>query len=415
MRRMTSLLLLLCLLLSLVSCGKQETPQEGDSPGQAETASPETEVPEEVPPEPEPYDILDPTVMPEGGSRDGLTYSAWDGVVEHLFFHPIVSYPELAFNGDSEANGIDDYMVTVGEYGKILQSVYEKGYVLVDIGDVWSETTGENGQPKMVRNTLYLPEGKKPLILSYDDTNYYPYMLENGFTYKLILGEDGKIASWGKDPQGNEVISRDLDAIPILDKFVEEHPDFSPFGAKGCLSLTGYEGILGYRTQTTTTGWTEAQEANRQREIEAVRPIVAELKRTGWTFGSHTWGHIRLGGSKSLETVQVDTQRWLSEVGSLVGPTTILFYPHGERPDGDDWKKTGPIFQYLQSQGFRVFCSVGIESFSYLKKDISAVICDRLHPDGTTLRYSRQRYLQFYDAKDIMDVAVRPQREIKWD
>ena len=415
MRRMTSLLLLLCLLLSLVSCGKQETPQEGDSPGQAETASPETEVPEEVPPEPEPYDILDHTVMPEGGSRDGLTYSAWDGVVEHLFFHPIVSYPELAFNGDSEANGIDDYMVTVGEYGKILQSVYEKGYVLVDIGDVWSETTGENGQPKMVRNTLYLPEGKKPLILSYDDTNYYPYMLENGFTYKLILGEDGKIASWGKDPQGNEVISRDLDAIPILDKFVEEHPDFSPFGAKGCLSLTGYEGILGYRTQTATTGWTEAQEANRQREIEAVRPIVAELKRTGWTFGSHTWGHIRLGGSKSLETVQVDTQRWLSEVGSLVGPTAILFYPHGERPDGDDWKKTGPIFQYLQSQGFRVFCSVGIESFSYLKKDISAVICDRLHPDGTTLRYSRQRYLQFYDAKDIMDVAVRPQREIKWD
>ena len=188
MRRMTSLLLLLCLLLSLVSCGKQETPQEGDSPDQAETGSPETEAPEEVPPEPEPYDILDPTVMPEGGSRDGVTYTAWDGVVEHLFFHPIVSYPELAFDGDSEANGIDDYMVTVGEYGKILQSVYEKGYVLVDIGDVWSETTGEDGQPKMVRNTLYLPEGKKPLILSYDDTNYYPYMLENGFTYKLILG-----------------------------------------------------------------------------------------------------------------------------------------------------------------------------------------------------------------------------------
>ena len=53
----------------------------------------------------------------------------------------------------------------------------------------------------------------------------------------------------GLDPQGNEVISQDLDAITILDKFVREHPDFSPFGAKGCLSLTGYQGILGYRTQ----------------------------------------------------------------------------------------------------------------------------------------------------------------------
>ena len=141
--------------------------------------------------------------------------------------------------------------------------------------------------------------------------------------------------------------------------------------------------------------------------------MIAELKRTGWTFGSHTWGHIRLG-SKPLETVQADTQRWLDEVGSLVGETSILFYPHGERPDGDDWKTTGPVFRYLQSQGFRVFASVGVESFSYIKKDICAVICDRLHPDGTTLRHSRDRYLQFYDAKDIMDVSVRPKREIDW-
>ncbi len=279
---------------------------------------------------------------------------------------------------------------------------------------MWRETTGEDGQPKMVRNTLYLPEGKKPLILSFDDTNYYPYMLTNGFTYKLIIGDDGKVWSWGKDPAGNEVVSRDLDAITILDRFVEDYPDFSPFGAKGCLSLTGYEGILGYRTQTTTQGWTAEQEAARQQEREAVKPVIEELKRTGWTFGSHTWGHIRLG-SKSLAEVQADTQRWNDEVASLVGPTAILFYPHGERPDGGDWQQTGPVFQYLHSQGFRVFCSVGIESFSYIKKDICAVICDRLHPDGTTLRYSRQRYLQFYDAKDIMDVDVRPQREIKWD
>lgn len=411
MRRPTCFLLALLLLLSLTACG--QTPVQDPPQTSADETEPEApEVPEE--PEPEPYVISDPTVQPAGGVRDGVTYVAWDGIVEHLFFHPVVAYPELAFDGDAQANGIDDYMVTVDEYNKILQSVYDNGYILVDINDVWRETTGEDGQPKMVRNTLYLPEGKKPLILSFDDTNYYPYMLTNGFTYKLIIGDDGKVWSWGKDPAGNEVVSRDLDAITILDRFVEDYPDFSPFGAKGCLSLTGYEGILGYRTQTTTQGWTAEQEAARQQEREAVKPVIEELKRTGWTFGSHTWGHIRLG-SKSLAEVQADTQRWNDEVASLVGPTAILFYPHGERPDGGDWQQTGPVFQYLQSQGFRVFCSVGIESFSYIKKDICAVICDRLHPDGTTLRYSRQRYLQFYDAKDIMDVDVRPQREIKWD
>ncbi len=347
MKKAISLLLALTL-LTLAACGGQERtapdgpeenppaqvggtdPADAPEPGPADSPAPEEEPAPEKPEEPpvparEEYLILDPTVMPEGGTRDGVTYEAYDGIVEHLFFHPIIAYTELAFDGDAQANGLDDYMVTVDEFNKILDSLYEKDYILVDIGDVWSETTGEDGAPKMVRNTLYIPEGKKPMVFSYDDTNYYPYMLENGFAYKLILGEDGKIWSWGLDPQGQEVTSRDLDAIPALDKFVEEHPDFSPFGAKACLSLTGYEGILGYRTQTASdVEWTEELEANRQREREAVKPIIEELRRTGWTFGSHTWGHIRLG-SGNLAKIQADTQKWFDEVGSLVGETDILF------------------------------------------------------------------------------------------
>ena len=416
MRRMTNLLLALLLLLSLTACSSapapgSDGPSQPEPPAQAET--PEADAPAE--PEPEPYTILDPTVQPEGGVRDGVTYVPYDGVVEHLFFHPVVAYPELAFDGDSKSDGIDDWMVTAGEYLKILESVYEKGYVLVDIADCWSEQTDESGQTRMVKNTLYLPEGKKPLILSYDDVNYYEYMLANGFTYKLIIGEDGKLWSWGKDPQGKEVVSRDLDAVTILDKFVEEHPDFSPFGAKGCLSLTGYEGILGYRTQTDSKSWTAEQEANRQKEIEAVKPIVAELKRTGWTFGSHTWGHISLN-TRTFDAVTADMQKWFAEVGSLVGETSVLFYPFGGRLDGDDVQQSGPAFRWMQEHGFRIFCSVGIDSWSKCKSDISAVICDRLHPDGTTLRSAkaRERYMKFYDAKDIIDLSVRPQREVGW-
>ena len=417
MKKLTALLLALTLLLAPACGGENKDQAEPDQPAVQDPAPPAEQTPPEDPepePEPEPYEILDPTVMPEGGSRDGVAYAAWDGIVEHLFFHPLIAYPELAFDGDAQEKGLDDYMVTVDEFNKILDSCYANDYVLVDIGSVWSETAGEDGTPVMVRNTLYLPEGKKPLILSYDDTNYYPYMLENGFTYKLILDEDGRVTSWGLNPQGEEVVSRELDAIPALDKFVEEHPDFSPFGAKASLSLTGYEGILGYRTQTDgTVEWTDELEAARQAEREAVKPIIAELKRTGWTFGSHTWGHVNLA-KKSLSVIQEDTEKWLDEVGSLVGETPILYYPHGARPDGGDWTQTGPIFQYLQEKGFRVFCSVGTESFSYIKKDICAVICDRLHPDGLTLRYSRKRYLQFYDAKDILD-PVRPDFGVDWD
>ena len=418
MKKRTKLLLLLTLFLFVLSgCGQAAAnpPAESDeNAAEMEKLSAEAgEEPAEEPHEAEPYEIHSPVYhegdpVPEG-------YYVFQDTVEHLFFHPVVAYPEVAFTG-SMADGIDDWMVTVDEYNKILQSVYERGFVLVDINDIWR--VSDDGAT-MLKNPLLLPEGKQPIVFSYDDTNYYPYMLENGFTYKLILGEDGTVWSYGLDPQGNEVVSQDLDAIPILDKFVREHPDFSPFGAKGCLSLTGYCGILGYRTQTDRdivdpTALAEF-EANRQREIEAVKPIIAELKRTGWTFGSHTWGHINLE-KKPLATIENDMQRWLAEVGTLIGETDILFYPHGARPDGDDWKHTGEEFRYLHGLGFRVFCSVGTSSFSCIKNDICAVICDRLHPDGTTLRSAKAlaTYDKFYDTKSVIDLNVRPKRAVHW-
>ena len=454
MRRFIAFLLSLSLMLSLAACGtarteqpQKEQPPVSDAPlseektpartepsEDAETQMPEetvgesadaaqdageTEEPAEETPvlvPAGPYEIYDPKVMPEGGERNGVKYVKYNGIVEHLFFHPVIAYPEQAFDGDHMSDGYDDWMVTVGEYNAILQSVYERGYVLVDIEDCWSESVNADGEPRMVKNTLYLPEGKKPLVISYDDVNYNYYTLGDGFTYKLIFGEDGKLWSWGLDPQGKEVVSRDLDAITILDKFVEEHPDFSPFGAKGCLSITGYEGILGYRTNTEREGWTDAKEAKRQQEIEKVKPIVAELKRTGWTFGSHTFGHIRLD-TRALDAVSADMERWLDEVGSLVGETSVLFYPFGGRLDGDDVSQSGPAMQWMIEHGFRIFCSVGISSYVKIKKDACAVICDRLHPDGTTLRGTDkilQRYAQFYDARDIIDLETRPDRGVKW-
>jgi len=155
------------------------------------------------------------------------------------------------------------------------------------------------------------------------------------------------------------------------------------------------------------------QEKERLYKVAQHQAIIERLKETGWYFGSHTWGHINLS-KHGLESVKTDTEKWFDEVGSLIGETQLLFYPHGARPDGDDVAQSGPVFRYLQSKGFRVFASVGIESYSKVKSDISAVICDRLHPDGTTLRYSRERYLKFYDAKDIYDYSVRPNFGNSW-
>ncbi len=415
MKRRILALIAVCLtmILILAACGKDN----GSGAGREDAQNPDPNVVVTPVPTPEPTPTPDPyEAVKTYWSEDQLT-QAWgpNQVVEHLFFHPVIAYPEWAFVSgpatQKEKEGLDDWMVTVEEYNEILRNLYDKGYILVAMEDVWSEVTDETGT-HMVRNTLMLPEGKKPLVISFDDVNYYQYMLEQGFTSKLVVGDDGQIWAECTNPYtGETFLTQELDATPILDRFVLEHPDFSLNGAKAIFSLTGYQGILGYRTQTdrdiTDPAELEAFEANRQKEIEAVKPVIERLKETGWTFGSHTWGHINLA-NKSLATVQNDTERWLNEVGSLVGPTDIIFYPHGARPDGDDWKNTGSIFKYLHEQGFRVFASVGVESFSHIKKDISAVICDRLHPDGTTLRWARSRYLQFYDAEEIIDLVNRP-------
>ena len=416
--RTTALALAASLLAGLCACAGAGTPSGSASPDAttpAESTLPSPSPTQEAPADP--YEAVRTYWSPEELTQ------AWgpEQPVEHLFFHPIIAYPEFAFSDavpEDRQKGLDDWMVTVDEYKKILQSLYDKGYILVAMEDLWSEVTDETGT-HMVRNTLMLPEGKKPLVISFDDVNYYDYMLAEGFTSKLVLGDDGQIWAECTDPYTKETfLTRDLDATPILDDFVLEHPDFSLNGAKAIFSLTGYQGILGYRTQNDRYIAADdpkrpAFDAYRQGEIEAVKPVIERLKETGWTFGSHTWGHIDLT-TRSLDVVRTDTERWLEEVGSLVGPTDILFYPHGARPDGDDWHQTGPKLQYLQSMGFRVFASVGINSFSYIKKDLSAVICDRLHPDGTTLRWSRDRYLPFYDAADIMDTTVRPDYGKDW-
>ena len=72
-------------------------------------------------------------------------------------------------------------------------------------------------------------------------------MLAEGFTSKLVLGDDGQIWAQCTDPNtGETFLTQDLDATPILDQFVLEHPDFSLNGAKDHLlphRLPGHPGL----------------------------------------------------------------------------------------------------------------------------------------------------------------------------
>ena len=308
----------------------------------------------------------------------------YNGPIEHIFFHPLVVYPQLAFDGDNMAKGYDDWFVTVSEFNKIVESLYERNYILIKMSDLFEEKEN-NGEMQLVKRQLKLPAGKKPLILSVDDINYYPYMLQNGNVYKLFINKDGKIASYSKDPEGKEVISEENEIVPLLNSFVDIHPDFSLNGAKGILALTGYEGVLGYRTNQPAA----------ESEREEAKTIIAKLKEEGWEFASHGYGHLA-ANTISLSNLKRDADRWKKEVEPLTGSTNIYIYPFGSSVLPND-----PKFKYLETLGFKIFCSVGPNA--YLSFTQEYAMMDRVHIDGMALEKQRHIVDRFFDSSLVLD------------
>ena len=94
----------------------------------------------------------------------------------HVFFHSLIIDTSKAFDGDSRVKGYNQVMTTKDEFMKILQSMYDRGFVLVRLHDVAYETTGEDGNPHFVEGNIMLPPGKQPFVMSQDDVCYYEYM-----------------------------------------------------------------------------------------------------------------------------------------------------------------------------------------------------------------------------------------------
>ena len=76
------------------------------------------------------------------------------------FFHSLIMDTSKAFDGDSRMEGYNSVMTTKDEFLKILDALYNDGYVLVRIHDIAYETTDENGNPAFTWGTIMLPEGK---------------------------------------------------------------------------------------------------------------------------------------------------------------------------------------------------------------------------------------------------------------
>ena len=272
--------------------------------------------------------------------------------ITHIFFHILITDTDRALKDTRQGRQYNSVMTTIPEFKEIIKEMYERGYVMVHMHDIAEMQEQADGTKKMVKKQILLPEGKKPFVMSEDDVNYYIYMQGSGFADKMVLDEDGKPKLQYTDKDGNVSVG-DYDIVPILDEFVEEHPDFAYHGHKAILAFTGYNGVLGYRTDETFDPNSSALDPknkanpNIEEDKATVKKITQVLKDDGYEFASHSWGHINFT-NRSLEDIKRDTDRWKRNVEPLLPDSCdILLYPFGA--DIGDWhpyKKGGENGKY---------------------------------------------------------------------
>ncbi len=351
---------------------------------------------------------LKATVREYEAARDKLVQWEDNTQISHLFVHSLIVDTARAFRkGSSQPVGYNKYMTTVGEFKAMLESLYEKGYVLVSMHDIAERYVDADGVEKLRKKPIYLPAGKTPFVLSQDDVNYYAYMDNDGFADRLVIGEDGRPTCQYTDTDGT-VSYGEYDVLPIVDNFLLKHPDFSYRGAKGILAVTGYEGALGYDTGWHMYDRDNPEEAAKLKEQqEAAKAVADAIKADGWEFASHSYTHTDMK-TNSLDKVKYDTDKWEREVEPILGETDLYIYPFGS--DICDWRGyKGDKYEYLKKAGFWYFCNVDASRYWIQIKD-GYMRMGRINADGERMVKTPNKLDYFFDSAKILD-KTRPALE----
>ena len=317
-----------------------------------------------------------------------------------------------AFDGDSKSGNYNQVMTTVSEFNKIIQIMYDKGYVLVSPHDM--ATVNKDGT--MSKGKIMVPEGKIPFVLSQDDVSYYHYMDGDGCASKLVLDENGEVKNEYVDADGNVLVG-DYDLVPLLDSFIKEHPDFSYHGRKGILAMTGYNGVLGYRTDSAYKTGENLQDDQKKfledhpdfdyvQDVKDATKVADAMKAEGWEFASHTWGHMN-ATERSAEDLKTDDEKWKANVAPILGDTDMIIFAFGaDIGDWEGYSSDNPKFQYYKNAGYDYFCNV--DSSQYFVQITDQYFRQgRRNLDGYRMYYNPDMLSDLFDVSEVWD-SSRP-------
>lgn len=325
--------------------------------------------------------------------------------IPNLSFHMLIADPSRAFSDREWGGQYNRNFVTTDEFERILDQLYINGYVLVDMDSFVAETvTGET--ITYSSKPLYLPDGKKPFMLTETMVNYFYYMVDGdddgtpdkdgaGFASKLVL-QNGQIKAELVNSTGETVVGN-YDLVPILEDFIEAHPDFSYQGSRAILAVTGDEGIFGYRTQKSVID--SKGQAYYDEQVAGAKAIVAALKEAGYEFASFTYANKKYGDLAASD-IQKDITKWTAEVLPILGSCDTLVYAKtSDISSTGDY--TGSKFNVLEQAGFRYFISNA--STPSCKIATNYVRQLRLMVTGTQMAHASATYSKYFDSQSILN------------
>ncbi len=327
--------------------------------------------------------------------------------IPNLSFHGLIADPSRAFIDETYGKSYNQNYVTTDEFAKILQQLYDKNYVLVDFNSFIVETTSEDGTSYSTK-PLYLPEGKKPLMLTQTLVNYEIFTIDSdgdgeadkggdGFASRLIVDDNGDIVNEMVDASGNTVTGA-YDLVPILNAFLEEHPDFSYQGAKALLAVTGEDGVFGYRIMHSVKESKGEDYYNQQ--VAGAKKIAQALRDDGYIIGCYTYGNYSYG-EFSATRIQADLDMWNKEVTPVLGEIDILVYAKSSDISADGGYSGNNKYNVLKNEGFRYFVSSANVPWAEVTNEY--VRQSRIMVTGGMMQSTPSTYSDYFDAASVLN------------
>ena len=146
----------------------------------------------------------------------------------------------------------------------------------------------------------------------------------------------------------------------------------------------------------------EHPEFNLEEERAGAKKVADAMKANGWTFASHTWGHLNVA-EVSLDRLQADTQRFKENVDPLIGGTDIIIFAFGaDLSSVGDY--SGEKFEYYKGQGYNYFCNVDSSQYFVQFRD-RYLRQGRRNLDGYRMYYNPELLTDLFDASAVFDPA----------